>query len=362
MTTIEPTNPNFDVVPLLGVTPGLSGLRGKRLLLTGGTGFAGSWLLTLIAAFNDHLPAADRCQVYIPTRDPAAFARKAPQLAAHPAFTFVSGDVRSFPLPPFPCELIIHAAAPADPISLSVNPAAVADIIVAGSQRIIDFALRGGVERLLFVSSGAVYGSPNGETMYLTEAFSGGPALDYGRSAYAEAKRYVEVLLAVAREYHKLPVVIARPFTFVGPFQDLNSGFAVTDFIRDGLRGEALIVRNEFAMRSYAYGADLAAWLLAMLLQGKIGRVYNVGSAEPVSVLTLAQHVAKQLAAFDIAIDVRLDPPPPAANGQARTAQYYIPDVRRAQTELGLSLHYSLDEALSRTIAWFQAQLAQAGG
>src|SRR5258708_22521586 len=84
-----------DLDHVLRQTSGLwEDLRRARLFMTGGTGFFGCWLLETFLWANDHL-ALDASLVVL-TRDPNAFARKAPHLARHPAVTLHDGDVRTF--------------------------------------------------------------------------------------------------------------------------------------------------------------------------------------------------------------------------------------------------------------------------
>lgn len=313
-------------------TPALARLSGARLLLTGGTGFAGCWLLELVAALNDQGGAP--CRVTVVSRRPAQLAERAPHLVNRPEFELMAGDVRTFEPPSGPFDFVIHAAAPADPLSLARDSAGVAETIVGGTRRML--ALSRGAARLLFVSSGAVYSAP------------AEPAPDNPRAAYAGAKQAAEALCVQSG----LPVVIARPFTFVGPYQSLEAGFAVTDFIRDGLRGGPIVVRGGGAVRSYAYGADLARWLLVILLQGQPSQAYDVGSDEALSVLALAGRVQAHLRDLGIEAAVQEENP-------GRPAQRYVPDVSRARDELGLGLRVPLDEALVHTIRWFAVHLEE---
>jgi dTDP-glucose 4,6-dehydratase len=312
-----------DAAQAIRDTPALARLRGGRLLLTGGTGFAGSWLLELIAALNDESGPA--CRVVILTRNPASFAARAPHLVNRPEFDFIPGDVRTFEPPPGPFDFVVHAAAPADPISLAKDPAGVAETIVSGTRHVLE--LSRSAARFLFVSSGAVYSPP-----------------DKPRAAYAEAKQTAEALCVQSHEQSGLPVVIARPFTFTGPYQNLEAGFAITDFIRDGLAGGPIVVRGGSAIRSYAYGADLARWLLVILLQGT--RAYDVGSDEALTVLALAGRVQTHLRALGIEATIQEENP-------GRPASRYLPDLSRARDELGLQLRFSLDETLINTLRWF---------
>jgi dTDP-glucose 4,6-dehydratase len=312
-----------DAAAAIRETPALDALRGARLLLTGGTGFAGSWLLELIAALNETPGPA--CRVVILTRSKANFAARAPHLVDQPAFEFIPGDVRTFDPPPGSFDLVIHAAAPADPASLANNPAQVAETILSGTRRVLE--LSQSAARFLFVSSGAVYSAP-----------------DNPRAAYARAKQTAEALCVDSG----LPVVIARPFTFIGPYQSLDAGFAITDFIRDGLAGGPIVVRGGSAIRSYAYGADLARWLLVILLQGALSQAYDVGSDQAMTVLALAEQVQAHLHTLGIRAAIQEE-------NTGRPTSRYVPEVGRARTELGLQLRVSLDEALTHTLRWFAA-------
>lgn len=328
-------------------------LRDKRILITGGTGFIGTWLLETIAWVNDKWNYS--CQVYVPTRNPEAFAHKAPHLAARLDIHLLRGNIVSFLYPDVPCDFIIHAAAPGTSAGISLNPLETADTIVNGTRRVLDFAVQKCVQSLMFVSSGAVYGTQPPEIEQTPEDYSGAPDLINPKSAYGEAKRYAEMLCALFQQKSGVPTRIARPFTFVGPYQDLNAGFAVTDFIRDGLRGLPLQINGDgTTVRSYCYTADLTAALWKVLLAGSVGRVYNIGSNESVSILSLAREVASALKT-PVEIVVR-DRPVPGRKG-AR----YVPNIGRMQTELNIAPWTSRKEAVCRTVAWMQNQQEQTG-
>jgi dTDP-D-glucose 4,6-dehydratase len=131
-------------------------MRGQRLFITGGTGFFGCWLLESLAWANAKLDL--NASAVVLTRDPAAFAVKAPHLAAHPAFRFHRGDVRHFEFPDgqFPC--VIHAATEASAKLNAEDPLTMFDTVVEGTRRTLEFARLHGAKRFLLASSGAVYG------------------------------------------------------------------------------------------------------------------------------------------------------------------------------------------------------------
>ena len=323
----------------------LDRLRGKRLLITGGTGFIGTWLLETISWLNDRWDHP--CRVYVPTRSPETFIRKVPHLV-RADIVLLPGNVRAFEYPDDRCDMIIHAAAPADPYTLDRDPLGVATTIVDGMRRVLELAAHKQVESFLFVSSGAVYGLQPPELERMPEDYVGAPDPANPRSAYGEAKRYAEVLCSLYCEKFGIPIRIARPFTFVGPYQDLEAGFAVTDFLKAGLQGLTLRIRGDgTTSRSYCYASDMVAALWQILLNGAVGRAYNVGSEEPISIFELAHRVA---AVLDGPIEISVANAP----AQSRQRSRYVPDISRGKAELGLTVEVDLHEALMRTVSWIR--------
>ena len=344
-----------DLDHILAQTVGLwDGLRGQRIFITGGTGFFGCWLLESLAWANDEL-GLDATAVAL-TRNPAAFRDKAPHLATHPAIHLYPGDVRSFELLTQSFDFIIHAAAPVDPKELNADRFRASEIITEGTLRVLKQSVQSKVGRFLFISSGAVYGAQPPDLPRLAETYGGGPDIANPLGAYGEAKRYAEILCTLFHQTAGVRTIVARPFTFVGPFQDIDSGFAVTQFIRCGLRKEAIHIQGDGTpLRSYCSGADLASALWKILLSGEPGRAYNVGAEEEISILELARKIVN-LIGVELEIKVAKDP----IIGQKPAR--YIPDITRLRSELGFSPLIGLDEALARTIAWARENLANGLG
>jgi UDP-glucuronate decarboxylase len=323
-----------------------SQLQGAHLLLTGGTGFIGTWLLEALACLNDR--ASLPCTVYILTRNRQAFVDKAPHLAQRPEFILIDGDVCSFTYPDVPCDYVIHAAAP---YITQANPLEVVETIVTGTKYLLELARQHTVKRFLYISSGAVYGRQESTCERMSESYAGTLPLGTSSTAYAEAKRLAELLCIIYREQFAVPVTIARLFTFVGPYQSLQAGFAITDFLRDGLSGKPLKINSDgSALRSYFYGADAANWLLTILLNGRLGAAYNVGSELPISIRNLAEKVVEYLAEIDIYATIEMFQQP----GANLSINRYIPDTQLAQRELGLTQRFDLDHALRNSLRWLQ--------
>jgi nucleoside-diphosphate-sugar epimerase len=321
-------------------------LRGKRVFITGGTGFIGCWLLEafLWASNTFHLGAS----VVVLTRDPEGFSRRVPHLASERSVELLQGDARTFAFPSGSFSHVIHAGGPGRESLACETPLETFSAIVDGSRRVLDFALRCHAESVLFVSSGAVYGRNVQQAEHLSENHFGALDPSDPLSAYAEGKRAAEFLCAAYRHDYALDVKIARCFTFAGRYLNPAAGFAITDFVLDALRGGPVVVRGDgTALRSYLHGADLAAWLWTILLRGLPGRTYNVGSEQSISIGELAHAIAGMC---EPQPDVRVC----TAATPGLRAECYVPSTKRAQEELGLRQTVRLADALRDTLGWLR--------
>ena len=323
-----------------GTEPLREEVRGGRFFVTGGTGFFGCWILEALTAACDDLDP----RVTVLTRDPEAFRARAPHLAMHPAVSLLAGDVRSFSIPAERFEYVIHAA-----FDSSREPDAeeTGSTIIDGTARCLDLARRARARRFLFVSSGAVYGKQPLDLSHVSEEYADDPASRGSLSPYGEAKRAAEALCLRTASESELEVPIARGFAFVGPHLPLDGHFAIGNFIRDALAGGPIRVHGDGSpIRSYLYAADLAVWLLTILLRGRSGAAYNVGSERGVSVGELARLVADTI---DPRPNVEIARPPSGA-----APERYVPSNRRARAELGLDETVKLPEAIRRTADWYR--------
>ena len=323
----------------------LRSLTGCRLFLTGATGFFGMWLLESLAYAHDTLGVSVSATIL--SRDPQAFARRVPHLAQHPAFSFVTGDVRDFKFPHGHFDHVIHAAAETTAGPVGLSPADMFSVISGGTQRVLDFAVRAAVGNVLLVSSGAVYGRQPSDMALVPETWSGAPSLCDPASAYGEGKRVAELLCAIAHRQCGLSVRIARCFAFVGPHLPLDAHFAIGNFIGDVLHRRHIHVGGDGTpWRSYLHAADLAVWLWTILHEGHNLCPYNVGSDQALTIKDLAQRVAAHARGPEACM-VKVARAPAGAD-----ARRYVPEISRARSHLGLEVRIGLDEAIRRTLAW----------
>ena len=155
-----------------------------------------------------------------------------------------------------------------------------------------------------------------------------------------------ETLCAVYRNQHRLPIINARPFAFIGPYQLLDRPWAINNFIRDSLLGGPIrILGDGETVRSYMYPSDMAWWLLRILVQGTSGTSYNVGSPHGVTLQELAEKIAGHF-------PVRPKILSRLSSDKSLRRSKFVPDVNLAKNTLDLCINVDLDSAIKRTIMW----------
>lgn len=323
-------------------------IRGRRIFITGGTGFFGCWLLESFCHINRALELNARATVL--TRDPEAFARKCPHLAADPAITLLQGDVRTFDFPSGEFRYVIHAATEARARQAAEAPLEMLSTIVEGTKRTLDFATSHGTKTFLLTSSGAVYGKQPSDMTHVPETFLGGPDPLDAASVYAEGKRLAEQLCVQYSKQFGIAAKIARCWAFCGPHLPLDEHFAIGNFIGDVLAGRTIQIKGDGTpRRSYLYAADLAVWLWTILFRAPALVPINVGSARDLSIQELANLVAATLNP-ETEIQIAGKPVPGAAPTR------YVPSVDRAREMLGLEEWTPLEDGIRRTAEWWKEQ------
>lgn len=329
--------------------PAFEALRSARVFLAGGTGFFGHWLLESLLYADRELHLELQCTVL--TRDAAAFRAKSPHITGHPAVTLLEGDVRSFVFPETAHTHILHAATDSGGQQAQRPAYELAESILEGTRHVLQFAQATGAKRLLYTSTGAVYGRST-TLLHTPETYLGGPDPLLLASSYDEAKRMAEHLCIAYAQGSRLEPVIARCFAFVGPHLPLDAHFAIGNFVGAAIAGERIHIKGDGTpRRSWLYMSDLAAWLWTLLVGAAPHRAYNVGSDEAFTIAEAARLTATTLRSDGqggSTLPIQIDGVP----NPAAPLNSYVPAIDRVREELGLRVRVPLAEALKRTARW----------
>ncbi len=323
----------------------LASLKNDVVLITGGTGFVGTWIAGLIAFLNDN--HAFNTQIILISKNTDSFKINRPYLAQRKDVRLIAADVRYLHEVPTQTNWLIHAAGTPDNRMHASYPLETMSVIANGTQSVLRAVERcSNFKMLLNISSGLIYGCQPLDHARMDERFTGAPKCGTVSSAYAEAKRYSETLCHSSRSQSRIPIVTARPFAFMGPYQSIETPWALNNFIKDALTGNAIRVLGDGqSVRSYMYASDMAFWLLTMLARGDSGEVYNVGSPDAVTLGELAHLIAAE---FDNRPEIKLST---SASHQLQNTRF-VPDVSLAQDKLQLNLTVNLNDAINKTIRW----------
>jgi dTDP-glucose 4,6-dehydratase len=319
-------------------------LRGKRIFLSGGTGFFGKWLLESFVLINRQHELGAMLTVL--SRNPEKFLSEYPKFREFREISFIPGDIRNFAFPAGRFDYVIHAATEASAKLDQERPEEMYSVILEGTRRILDFTATSGARKMLFISSGAVYGTQPPELANISEDFMNTPGFEGPESAYGRGKLHAERLCLEYAAMDRFYITIARCFAFAGPHLPLDAHFAIGNFIRDCLEKRPIIIKgNGAAFRSYMYAADLAAWLWTILVKGLNDRAYNVGSEQAISIAGLAAEVNR---CFENRNEIQILQPPLENVLPSR----YVPNTGRARKELNLTMDFTFSQALEKTIGW----------
>ena len=336
-------------------------MSGRHLLITGGAGFLGYYLVQVPLAWNDAHPGEPPIGVTVMDnyfRDAPAWLK---ELEHRPDVDLVVHDVRG-PLPEKMGDFayIIHAAGIASPTYYRAHPIETMDANINGLRILLDYArqrLETGLEMegFLFYSSSEIYGDPTADAIPTPETYRGYVSCTGPRACYDESKRYGETLCVNFAQQHGIPVAAVRPFNNYGPGMKITDGRVIADFCRDALDGRDLVLLSDGSpTRTFCYVSDAITGYYRALLRGGKGEAYNIGVDGPeISMLELAEMVAA--VANDISghgVNV--------VRGQSPETNYLVdnpnrrcPDISKARRELQYRPRVTLEDGLRRTLLWY---------
>lgn len=314
-----------------------SSFEGKRVLVTGGAGFIGSWLCDVLISSNAEVTCLDNLSTGIK--------RSVDHLVGKRRFKFVNADVGTFTTKD-EYDYIFHMASHASPEEYQKHPIETLRTSSLGSTIMAELARKQDAT-ILFASTSEVYG--DAEVVPTPETYWGNVNPIGPRSCYDEGKRFAEALFMAYFKQYGLDVRIARIFNTFGPRlrEDGLYGRAVSRFITQALANKPITVYGDGTQtRSFCYITDTIAGLFLLTLSEKArGEVVNVGNHEEITILQLAKKI-KELTKSRAELTFH---PLPKDDPKRR-----CPDTSKMVNLLGWKPRISLEEGLNRTILWFQ--------
>ncbi|HEV3345371.1 MAG TPA: SDR family NAD(P)-dependent oxidoreductase [Pirellulales bacterium] len=324
----------------------------NRVLITGGAGFIGSHLAEALVAHGAHVTVVDD--------ESTGDADNLAAIRRHANFAFVRGSVADRPLVArlvAEADEVYHLAAAVGVQLIASNPIHTIETNVYPTELLLAEMRRqqeaGRAVKLFLASTSEVYGKNPKPRWTEEDDLVFGPTTR-ARWSYGVSKAIDEFLaLAYWRQY-QLPVVIARFFNVVGPRQTGSYGMVLPRFVDAALAGRPLVVHDDGQqVRCFGHVADVVRAVIELMqTPAALGRVFNIGSDQPVSILELARRV---IAVVNPSVTVEFQSYAEAYSPDFEDVRSRVPDLGRLQATIDYRPRYSLDDVIREVVAWKRA-------
>jgi len=315
-------------------------LASRRILVTGGAGFIGSFLCERLLAQGDEVLCVDN--FFTGRRGNVA------HLLGDPRFELLRHDVT---LPLYvEVDQIYNLACPASPVHYQFDPVQTTKVSVHGAINMLGLAKRLKA-RILQASTSEVYGDPIIHPQ--TEDYWGNVNPIGPRSCYDEGKRCAETLFFDYWRQHRLEIKVARIFNTYGPRMHANDGRVVSNFVVQALKGEPITLYGDGSQtRSFCYVDDLVGGLVRLMeTPSAVTGPINLGNPVECSMRALAERVIDMTGSASAIVEK------PLPQDDPRQRQ---PDIGLAERTLDWRPTTDLETGLAKTIAYFEALLGGA--
>lgn len=262
-----------------------------RILVTGGAGFIGSHLTEFLLRQGDEVVVVDD--------ESTGRVENLHAVRHHPHLTYIHGSVGNKQLVDrvvAEVDVVYHLAAAVGVALIARQPIQTIERNIYPTQllldRVCERTARGESVKFFLASTSEVYGKNPKHTWDEDDDLVFG-STTRARWSYGASKAIDEFLaLACWRQSH-VPVVVGRFFNVVGPRQSGAYGMVLPRFVQAALRGEPLVIHDDGRqVRCFAHVEDVIQAVTALMNEPQaVGRVFNIGSDQPVSILELAQRV-----------------------------------------------------------------------
>ncbi len=315
----------------------------KRVLITGGAGFIGSYLCERFLEEGCEVICMDN--LLTGTLDNIA------HLFENERFLFIKQDVTNFMYVKGSLDYILHFASPASPVDYLNYPIQTLKVGSLGTHKALGLAKEKGA-RFLLASTSEVYGDPLVHPQ--REDYWGNVNPIGPRGVYDEAKRFAEAMTMAYHRSHGLDTRIVRIFNTYGPRMRIDDGRVVPTFIAQALRGEDLTVFGDGSQtRSFCYVTDLVEGIFRLLVRSEYHGPVNLGNPAEMTVLRFAETILS-LTGSRSRIVFR---PLPVDDPKVRR-----PDISLARELLGWQPEVPLEQGIRDSLSYFRAHMDRVRG
>src|SRR3990167_5516749 len=323
-------------------------LSGKTVLVTGGLGFLGRYIVGTIEYLSENLLSVP-CRLIVVDNHITSIGQKLFILNKKSKVSYIEHDITKPLNIKGRVDFIIHAAGIASPIYYTRYPLQAIDVAVAGTRNMLNLAKKKNAESFLFFSSSEIYGDPPSDKIPTPETYNGNVSPIGPRACYDESKRLGETLCMTYYSLYKTPIKIVRPFNVFGPGMNYLDHRVIPSIIYGAMnKKDILIHSNGKQTRTFCYVTDAINAFFKVLLSIESGQVYNVGNSDnEISMNDLAKLIGKVLNKKIKIKNVSYPKNYPADEPLRR-----CPDITKLRRKLNYSPKINLEAGFKRTAVW----------
>ncbi len=322
-------------------------LEGKTILISGSSGFLGSYFSVLLQYLNKTV-FKKPCSVIALDNQITGILANALGDITDKHFSIKKFDICTPISIQGPIDYIIHLAGIASPVYYMKFPLETIKTATIGTQNLLELARLKKVKKFLFFSSSEIYGDPTPDAVPTKESYKGNVSSIGPRACYDESKRLGETFCTVYHTLYNVPSQIVRPFNVYGPGMKADDRRVIPQFLSCAFDGKPLPVHgNGLHTRSYCYITDAIVGFLKVLLSKDSGEVYNIGNHKSETDLVSLAKLVIELTKQPVTIAKIPYPPEYPADEPSRRC----PNIGKAMRNLAFVPKVNLRTGLKRVIA-----------
>jgi len=305
-----------------------------RILVTGGAGFIGSWIIDFLLKEGHQVICMDNLITGSVSNISHNLGNEKFKFIKHNVcdYIYLEGDV----------DYVLHFASPASPIDYLRLPIQTLKVGSLGTHKALGFA-KEKKAKFLLASTSEVYGDPKVSPQ--KEDYWGNVNPVGPRGVYDESKRFAEALTIAYHHYHKMDNKIARIFNTYGPRMRADDGRAIPTFINQALNNKEITVFGKgLQTRSFCFISDLVSGIYKLMLSS-LNEPVNLGNPEELTVLDLARTIIRITRSKSPIIFKPLPEDDPKVR---------CPDISKANKDLSWQPKVGLEEGLKKAVEWFK--------
>ena len=345
---------NNDIINIFdNIKLDIDNLNGKTILITGGSGFLGTYIVNTLIYINDNY-LNEKCKIIIIDNNISSLNNKQ---SSSNYIKYINANICEKINIENNVDYILHAASIASPRIYTENMLNTIDVGYIGTRNMLELAKTKNVSGFMLFSSSEVYGNPEDKYIPTTEDYNGNVRTTGSRSFYDESKRVAESLCYVYNKLYEIPIKIIRPFNVYGPLMNINDGRGIINLCVNILKNKEAILYNETFTRTHCYVVDCIIQIFKILMLDDPFLILNVGTEGPeINMIDLTNKII-DIASLHDQVNINIVKSDIEAYSNNNDIKRRCPNMEESFKKIKFKSIYSIDQGLQKIINWLKYEL-----